>query len=147
MAETVRTDAEIMTLWANNTTHQISAQDIRDGYVTLRGAAGPGVEETASFTLALTHLGQIVRCNHAATPITITIPTNATLAFPIGSILNFVQWGAASVFLTDGGGSPPTVSLLRPSTQTPQIRNQYGVVSLWKQDTNVWLLFGSLADV
>ena len=143
MVDTVRTDAEILVLLADNTTGAISAQVARDAYVTQRGTCGALVEQTSSFTLALAHVTTgVILCTHASTPIVITIPANATVALPLNAILNFAQWGAAAVTFAAAGG----VTLRIQATYGTAIREQYGVVTLWKAATNEWLLFGALAD-
>lgn len=101
-------------------------------------------EETASFTFALVHGQQeMVRCNHATVAITATVPANATVAFPVGSVLTLNQWGAAAVTVAAAGG----VTINKPSDKTLVLRGQYSVVSLWKQATDTWLAFGDLTDV
>jgi hypothetical protein len=101
------------------------------------------VQETASFTFALgDELSAMVRANHASTPITATVPPNSSVAFPVGSLIHLCQWGAAAVTVAAGSG----VTINKAASKTLGIAEQYGVVSLWKQATNVWLLFGHLAD-
>lgn len=100
-------------------------------------------EETASFTFALTHGQQkMVRCNHATVAITATVPANATVAFPVGTVLTLNRWGAAGVTVAAAGG----VTINKPSDKTLVLRGQYSVVSLWKQATDTWLAFGDLTD-
>lgn len=100
-------------------------------------------EKTASFTFALTDVEKMTRANHATVAITATVPPNSTVAFPLGSVLNVVQWGAAAVTIAQGAG----VTINKPVTKTFVLAERYSTVTLWKQATDVWLLFGNLTDV
>lgn len=100
-------------------------------------------EETASFTFALTDAqSAMTRANHATVAITATVPLNATVAFPIGSVIHLCQWGAAAVTIAATEG----VTINQPASKTLVVAEQYGVVRLWKQATNTWLLSGDLTD-
>jgi hypothetical protein len=101
------------------------------------------VEKTASFTFALTDAQKMARCNHATVPITATVPTNASVAFALGTVLNVVQWGAAAVTIAAAGG----VTVNKAASKTMVLAERYGTVSLWKQATDTWLLFGGLTEV
>ena len=100
-------------------------------------------DETASFTFALPHAQKMVRCNHATVAITATVPANASVAFPLGTVLNVVQWGAAAVTIAAGGG----VTVNKAASKTFVLAERYAVGSLWKQATDTWVLFGHLTDV
>ena len=109
----------------------------------ITGAKAPlaPTEITASRTLALADADQkMFYCNHATVAIAITVPSNATAAFPVGTLLSFTRWGAAAVSFAAAGG----VTLNKPSDKALTVRAQYEVASLWKQATDVWLLFGGL---
>jgi hypothetical protein len=99
-------------------------------------------QQTASFTFALTHAQKMTRCNHATVAITATVPTNATVAFPLGTTLSVVRWGAAAVTVAAAGG----VTINKAASKTFALNEQYAVAQLWKQATDTWLLFGSLTD-
>jgi hypothetical protein len=100
-------------------------------------------EEVASFSFALSHSQQkMVRANHATVAITATVPANATTAFPLGTVINIHQGGAAAVTIAAAGG----VTIQKPASKTLVIAEQFGVVSLWKQGTDLWLAFGHLTD-
>lgn len=96
--------------------------------------------ETASFTFALTHAQKMTRCDHATAAITATVPANSVVSFALGTVLNVVQWGAAAVTIAAAGG----VTINKSASKTLVIAARYGVVSLWKQTTDTWLLFGDL---
>ena len=96
------------------------------------------VEVTTSETLALTDNGKFKRST-SSTAITITVPTNAAVAFPIGCEIKFTQYGAGEV--TISGDSGVTVN---SDSGNSKIGVQYGVCYLKKVNTDEWILFGSL---
>ena len=69
---------------------------------------------------------------------TLLVPTNANVAFPIGSVVTLVQWGTAQVTITGESG----VTLrFTPGNKT---RTQYSTACLVKMGTDEWLLSGDL---
>jgi hypothetical protein len=78
-----------------------------------------------------------------ASAIAITIPTNATVAFPVGSVLNFAQTGAGQV--TVSGASGVTLTSIGATAATPKTRVQYSSGSAIQTSANNWLVIGDLA--
>ena len=89
-----------------------------------------------SYTLALTDVAKVVSLTNAS-PITLTIPTNAVTAFPIGTQILLYQGGAGQVTV---GGAGVT---LRAQGSRTKIAGQYGVAGLLKVATDEWVLFGN----
>lgn len=56
-----------------------------------------------AYTLALTDAGKDVRCTNAAA-ITLTVPTNAAVAFAVGALIAFSQGGAGAVTAVGASG-------------------------------------------
>ena len=90
-----------------------------------------------TFTPGLTDAGKLVTASNAAA-ISITIPTDASVNFPIGTQLLVMQLGAGQV----------TVSAVTPGTTTIISRNgtktagQYALISLIKVAANQWVVGG-----
>ena len=76
--------------------------------------------------------------NNAAAVITLTIPTNTAVAFPVGTRIDLVQYGAGQVTV---GGSGVTI---RSSGSKLKLAGQYSGATLWKKATNEWLLIGDI---
>jgi hypothetical protein len=91
-----------------------------------------------SYTLAIADAGRLVTLNNAAA-ITLTIPTNTAVAFPVGTRIDLVQYGAGQVTV---GGSGVTI---RSSGSKLKLAGQYSGATLWKKATNEWLLIGDIA--
>jgi hypothetical protein len=78
-----------------------------------------------------------------ASAIAATIPTNATVAFPVGTVLNFAQIGAGQV--TVSGASGVTLTSVGATAATPKTRVQYSAGSAVQTSANNWLVFGDIA--
>jgi len=90
-----------------------------------------------SYTLALSDAGRLVTLNNAAA-ITLTIPTNTAVAFPVGTRIDLVQYGAGQVTV---GGASVTI---RSSGSKLKLAGQYSGATLWKRGTNEWVLIGDI---
>lgn len=76
-----------------------------------------------------------------SSPVTITVPTNANAAFPIRSLVHFHQYGSG--LLTIAGDTGVTVRYRTGLSLNSA--GQYAMFSVWKRDTNEWVLFGDIA--
>jgi hypothetical protein len=61
------------------------------------------ISTTSSRNLALTDRNKVVACNSAST-ITITVPADSTVNFPVGSVVYIVRLGSGVVTLAAAGG-------------------------------------------
>jgi len=91
-----------------------------------------------TYTLVLTDVAKVVSLTNAAS-ITLTIPTNATVAFPTGTQILLYQGGAGQVTI---GGAGVTI---RSQGTKLKIQGQYGVAGLLKVGTDEWVAFGNLS--
>lgn len=89
-------------------------------------------------TLALTDKHKMNNFT-SASDVTITVPTNASVAFPIGSRIVLRRGGAGAVTISGASG----VTIESPDGKVG-IAHQYGLVELDKIDTNTWALYGDL---
>lgn len=96
------------------------------------------VSVTANRTLALTDAGKFLYVN-STSDITITVPANASVAFPIGTEIEFCRYNTGAV--TFAGASGVTIYSI-DSVKT--ISDRYGCVALKKISTNAWILSGAL---
>ncbi len=91
-----------------------------------------------TYTLVLTDSSKLVTLSNASA-ITMTVPPNSSVAFPIGTGIDLAQIGAGQVTVAQGSGV--TVS----ATPGLKFRAQYAGATLVKTATDTWLLFGDLA--
>lgn len=94
--------------------------------------------ESGSFTLALGNADKVILMTNTSAA-TITIPTNATVAFPIGTQIGILRNGTGTV--TFGGAG---VTLLSDASKK-SIKAQYTAAALLKTGTDQWQLVGNLA--
>lgn len=90
-----------------------------------------------TYTLVLGDAGRMVTLNNAAA-IALTIPTAASVAFPVGTRIDILQFGAGQVTV---GGSVT----IRSSGGKLKLSGQYSGATLWKRATNEWALIGDIA--
>lgn len=93
--------------------------------------------QAANYTLVLADAQTVVE-GTKATAQTVTVPPNSTTAFPIGTVIEVVQYGAGQITLTAGGG----VTIRTSSSLTT--RAQYSSVGLRKRATDEWVATGDL---
>lgn len=92
-----------------------------------------------SYTLALTDVAKIVSLSNAAA-ITLTVPENSSVAFPVGTQILLYQAGAGQVTI-----SPAGAVTIRSQGTKLKLFAQYAVAGLLKVATDEWVAFGNLA--
>jgi hypothetical protein len=96
-------------------------------------------QTVTTYTLVLTDAGKIITATHAD-PQTYTIPTNASIAFPVGTIINVIQAGAGAVTLEGDTG----VTVNGTSAGSVATTTQYQGAALLKTGENVWIISGAV---
>jgi len=91
-----------------------------------------------SYTLALTDAAKLITLTNAAA-ITLTVPPNGSVAFPIGSQMLLYQGGAGQVTITAGAGVT-----IRSQGSKLKLLAQYAVAGIVKVATDEWVAFGNL---
>lgn len=91
-------------------------------------------ESSASYTLALRDRTSILERENAAANTT-SIPLDATTAFPIGTIITVVEFGAGAVTLTAVAG----VLLNGTDGGSVVIGVKYEAIALYKRGTDDWV--------
>ena len=98
----------------------------------------PIVQKTDSYTLSsLTERDDLIEMGKA-TAQTLTIPLNATVAFPVGTSIDILQTGAGQV--TIAGAVGVTVN----ATPGLKLRTQWSSATLFKRAENTWVVYGDL---
>lgn len=95
-----------------------------------------------TYTLVIGDRGDIVTMDNASAN-TLTIPTNASVAFDVGTIILVVQKGAGATTIAGDTG----VTLNGVSGGSGAINNQYQGVQLLKVATDTWLASGDIGTV
>ena len=103
------------------------------------------LSRSTSFTLSLADAGRTIDIESASS-VTVTIPTDATLSFPVGAQIAFIQTGAGQVVFVAQSG----VTLLNKGYTSPtavgnrKIAAPYTPATLIKRSANNWILLGDL---
>jgi len=92
-------------------------------------------EKTADYTLVIGDAGKIVLMNKTGAA-TLTVPTNANVAFPVGTIVGVYNVSSDDVTIAGDGGV-----IVRNAGDLAQ----YGEVSLRKRATDEWVLAGAVS--
>ena len=90
-----------------------------------------------TYTLALTDVAKVVSLTNGSA-ITLTVPTNASVAFPTGTQILLYQGGAGQVTVSSS-------ATIRSQGSKLKMNGQYSVAGLLKVGTDEWVLFGNTA--
>ncbi len=98
---------------------------------------------TYTFVLADADNKLVTASNAAAQ--TYSIPTNASVAFPIGTQINLIQIGAGQVTVNAVTSGTTTIVSTGATATTPKCRVQYSALTCIKRDTDSWYVIGDIA--
>jgi len=91
-----------------------------------------------TYTLALTDNYGIVTLTNASS-ITLTVPPNSSVAFPVGANITIIALGAGQVTVKAGSGVT-----IRSAGSDLKLTEQYSTATLIKIATDTWLLVGDI---
>lgn len=97
-----------------------------------------------TYTFALADNGKLVTASNASAQ-TYSIPTNASVAFPIGTQINLIQIGAGQVTVQAVTSGTTTVLSNAATAAAPKCRNQYAALTCIKVATETWYVIGDIA--
>ena len=95
--------------------------------------------QTASYTLVLGDAGKMVTMTNASAN-NLTVPPNSSVAFPVNTRIDLIQYGAGQTTIVAGAGV--TIS---SSGSKLKLAGQYSGASLWKKATDTWVLVGDIS--
>lgn len=97
------------------------------------------VVKTADFTFTIDHAGNVIVETNSSDPIVATIPTNATVPFPVGAVMNVERIGAGAVTIAAAAGVT-----IRSDNDQRSIRTRYDGVQIRQRAVDEWVLIGAL---
>ena len=119
----------------------VTTAKIADSAITSAKLADATIDEkSADYTLALTDKNKFIKMSVTSTANTVTVPTNASVAFPIGSQIHIIQYGSGKTQVI-----PVSGTVILYATPGAYLRAQYSSATLLKCDTNIWMLMGDLS--
>jgi hypothetical protein len=103
-----------------------------------------GSDQTADYTTVLTDQYQTLVPMNKATAIAFKIPTNASVAFPVGTAITILNKGAGTC--TISAVTPGTTTVLSAGTTTasPTLA-QYKTAVCLKTATDTWYVVGAIS--
>jgi len=119
-------------IWYVESSFSLSSLDTR--YQTL----GIPTDKTADYTLVLTDAFTSIGVDSASAK-NVTVPLNASVAYPVGTMIEVRQVGAGQLTIVATGGVT-----LRSAGGALKTRAQYSGVSLLKVATDTWSVQGDL---
>ena len=102
------------------------------------GGLTANIQTGTTYSLILTDAGKIITLNNASA-ITLTIPANASVVFPIGTCINLLSLGVGIVTISI------TTDTLLSKDSSVTLTGQYSTGSLVKITTTSWVLFGDIS--
>lgn len=102
-------------------------------------------DQTATYTAVLTdNRNKLVRMN-VSTANDFLIPTNASVAFPIGSVINVTQLGTGATTIKAVTAGTTTITSTGATSTAPVLRARYSAASCIKVATDTWLVVGDIS--
>jgi hypothetical protein len=102
-------------------------------------------DQTATYTAVATdNRNKLVRMN-VSTANDFLIPTNASVAFPVGSVINVTQLGTGQTTIKAVTSGTTTINSTGAVSTAPVLRARYSAASCIKVATDTWLVIGDIA--
>ena len=103
---------------------------------------GINAQTGTTYTTVLADNGKLITQTNASA-ITTTIPPFASVAYPVGAQLNFVQYGAGQVTFAQGAGV--TIVSTGATASAPKLRARYSTATAICTSQDNWLIVGDIA--
>jgi hypothetical protein len=100
--------------------------------------------QTATYTVVLDDASKLVTMSVAGAN-DFQIPTNANVAFPVGTVINVIQIGAGQTTIKAVTSGTTTISSTGASAIAPKLRAQFSAASCIKVATDTWYVVGDIA--
>lgn len=101
--------------------------------------------QTASYTVVLADADQKLVTMSVGSANDFSIPTNASVAFAIGTVINVIQIGAGQTTIKAVTSGTTTILSTGATAAQPKLRAQYSAASCVKVSTDSWYVIGDIA--
>lgn len=130
--------ADILGVSSNVTAAEDAATAAAEAATSLENAIEVDInaQTGTTYTLALSDIDKLVTLDNAGA-ITLTVPPNASVAWPVGRAVMIQQIGAGTVTVAAGAG-------VTVNTAGTAISARWGAATLLKTATNVWTMVGAV---
>lgn len=103
-----------------------------------------GTANTSDYTAVSADQYQVLEVMNKATAINFLIPTNASVAFPIGTVLNVLNIGAGACTIKAVTAGTTTVLSAGATAAQPSL-GQYKAAACIKTGTDTWYVVGGVS--
>jgi len=103
-----------------------------------------GADNTTDYTAVLADQYQVLEVMNKATAIAFKIPTNASVAFPVGTAITILNKGAGAVTISAVTSGTTTVLSAGAVAASPTLA-QYKTAVCIKTATDTWYVVGAIA--
>jgi hypothetical protein len=103
-----------------------------------------GSDQTADYTAVLADQYQVLVPMNKATAVAFKIPTNASVAFPVGTAITVLNKGAGTVTISAVTSGTTTVLSAGATAASPTLA-QYKTAVCIKTATDTWYVAGGIA--
>jgi hypothetical protein len=134
---TIAIDSTVATL---TDTQTLTNKTLTDPKINLAFNADSG----SSYTAVLTDNGKVVTMSNGSGN-TFRIPTNASVAFPIGTQINVLQIGAGQTTINAVTSGTTTIQSTGATAAEPKLRVRYSAATCIKAGTDLWYVFGDIS--
>jgi hypothetical protein len=121
------------------------ALNIIGGSVSPSTALTVNAQTGTTYTFVLTDSNNTLVTASNASAQTYSIPTNANVAYPIGSQINIIAIGAGQVTINAVTSGTTTVLSNGATAASPKLRVQYSSASCVKVATDTWYVIGDIS--
>jgi hypothetical protein len=139
---TVSIDSTVTTLTGTQTltNKTLTTPTLNDPKINLTFDAQTGT----TYTTVLDDNGQVVTMNNASAN-TLSIPTNASVAYPIGAQINVLQIGAGQTTINAVTSGTTTILSTGATAAAPKLRARYSAATIIKAGTDLWYVTGDIS--
>ena len=121
------------------------ATGIVGGTTSASAALVLNAQTGTTYTFVLTDAdNRLVTASNAAAQ-TYSIPTNASVAYPVGSQINIIQIGVGQVTINAVTAGTTTIASTGATSTAPKLRARYSSATLIKGATDTWYVVGDIA--
>ena len=103
-----------------------------------------GAAQTVDYTAVIADTYQVLELMNKATAIAYKIPTNASVAFPIGTVLNILNIGVGVCTISAVTSGTTTILSAGAVAAQPTLA-QYKAAACIKTGTDTWYVVGAIA--
>lgn len=103
-----------------------------------------GSDQTADYTAVLTDQYQTLVPMNKATAVAFKIPTNASVAFPVGTVITVLNKGAGTCTISAVTSGTTTILSAGATAAAPTL-GQYKSAACIKTATDTWYVVGAIA--